>query len=152
MTVKEIMTREVGVSAPDHALEAAARVMRERDCGFVPVVDAQGAVIGVITDRDICNAVALKHRTAEHIAARHVMSHPVFSCLPDDDLGTALAVMGANHVRRLPVIDVTGHLQGVLSLDDIVLASEGPGAPDSNAIVEAFKSICGPKAVVRVTT
>jgi len=149
MTARDIMTRGVGTCTPNHTLGAAASAMREYDCGFVPVVDPHGAVVGVITDRDICNAVATKHRTAEHIAARHVMAKPVISCLPDAELEDALGTMAGHHVRRLPVIDAGGHLHGVLSLDDIVLATELPGGPPSDVVVTALRGICGPKAGVR---
>ena len=151
MTVNEIMTKEVGVCAPQNPIEAAAKIMRDRKCGFVPVVDGQGAVVGVITDRDICNAVALKHRTAEHIGVRDVMSHPIFTCFTDENVKSVLVTMAKHHVRRLPVLDKSGHLQGVLSMDDVVLAPHRRGSPTSDEVVEALKGICGPRQVERVS-
>src|SRR3990170_4512454 len=73
MLVKSIMTREVKSCAPETSLSAAARIMSSRDCGIVPVVDAQQKLLGVITDRDVCLAVATRFRSPEELPARDVM-------------------------------------------------------------------------------
>jgi CBS domain-containing protein len=151
MTVKEMMTKDVGTCAPENDLAVAAKIMWDHDCGFVPVVDSHGVVAGVMTDRDICRAVAGTHRTLERIAVRDVMSHPVFSCFADENLKTVLVTMAKRRVRRLPVLDTSGHLQGVLSIDDVVLAPRQPGAPTSADIVDAFRAICGPRPVEAVS-
>lgn len=75
------------------------------------------------------------------------MSHPVFACFADENLKTVLVTMAKHRVRRLPVLDKTGHLQGVLSIDDVVLAPRRRGAPTSADIIDAFKAICGPRPV-----
>ena len=147
MIVREIMTSDVRTCAPENDLAAAAKTMWDRDCGFLPVVDRYGKVAGVITDRDICRVVAAKHRTADHIAVSTTMSHPVFACFPHENLKTVLVTMAKHHVRRLPVLDKTGHLQGVLSLDDVVRAPRRRGAPTSDEIVDAFKTICERRTV-----
>ena len=147
MIVKEIMTTDVRTCAPENDLATAARIMWERDCGFVPVVDSRGTVGGVITDRDICRAVAAGHRTAEHIAVSAVMSHPVFACFPDENLKTVLVTMAKHRVRRLPVLDKTGHLRGVLSIDDVVRVPRRRGSPTSDDIVDALKAICAHRTV-----
>ncbi len=150
MKAKQLMATDVGACAPENDLAIAAAVMWTHDCGFVPVVDSQGAVSGVITDRDICRAVASKHRTLEHIAAREAMSHPVFACSPDDDVTTALATMATHRVRRLPVLDEAGHLRGVLSIDDVVMAPTGGDAPATDEIVATLRAICRHRPVEAV--
>lgn len=75
------------------------------------------------------------------------MTVPVFSCFVDEDVKAALATMAKHKVRRLPVLDKAGHLHGVLSTDDIVRASDRRGAPASEDIVAALKSICAHRHV-----
>lgn len=151
MITKEIMTKDVVTCTPDSDVATAARIMLERNCGFVPVVDSRGTVTGVLTDRDICRAAVTTHRTAEHIGVRQVMSAPVFACLPDENVKTALVTMAKHHVRRLPVLDRTGHLQGVLSIDDVVRAPRRRGSPTSDDVVDTLKAICAPRTIEAVT-
>jgi CBS domain-containing protein len=117
------------------------KTMRDRDCGFLPVVDTHGAVVGVVTDRDVCIAVADTHRPVNRISAREAMSAPVFSCFPDENLKAVLVTMGSRHVRRLPVIDKHGRLAGVLSMDDVVQAPFRRGSPTPDDVVMALKTI-----------
>jgi CBS domain-containing protein len=141
MIVSELMTTDVATCTPKADLEHAIYVMLERDCGFVPVVNEHGTLVGVITDRDICIAMAAHRRTPSHIRIDEAMSYPVFSCASHETLITALGIMGQHHVRRLPVVDTQGFLQGVLSMNDILCASHRPGAPTSEDIVETLRSI-----------
>jgi len=122
MTVEEIMKKNVATCMPNDDLVRIATRMRSRGCGFLPVVDERGIVVGVVTDRDVCLTVAARH-TLSRAAAKDVMSHPVFGCFAEDNAATALATMVTHHVRRLPVLDKAhGHLKGVLSLDDLAAA------------------------------
>ena len=151
MIVRELMTTDVRTCAPDNDLAAAAKTMWDRDCGFLPVVDRYGTVAGVITDRDICRAVSAKHRAADHIAVSATMTHPVFACFPHENVKTVLVTMAKHHVRRLPVLDKNGHLEGVLSMDDVVRAPHRRGSPTSDEIVDALKAICERRTVELAT-
>ena len=142
MKVQEIMTQQVASCAPDTDLTSVAKLMWDRDCGVIPVVDAAGKVLAVVTDRDICIGVATKSRTASHIAAREVMSGTLHACLPDDDIMAALDTMKDAKVRRLPVIDQNGHLKGILSLNDVVLRAKPKGSPSAEKVVNTLKSVC----------
>lgn len=151
MTVKEIMKTDVLTCAPGSTLADAARTMRDRVCGFLPVVDSHGIVVGVVTDRDVCLAIPAT-RTPVHIPVSDVMSHPVFACFADENVKTVLVTMSKHHVRRLPVLDKAhGHLQGVVSLDDIVQATPRRGSPTSSDIVDALKAIGTQRAIEAVT-
>ena len=142
MTVKDIMKRSVVTCAPGDDVGTAAKDMHDRHCGFVPVVDGHGAVTGVLTDRDVCMALAVhQHRSPDRLAVQDIMSTPVFSCFPDENLKVVLATMARHHVRRLPVIDKQGHLQCVLSIDDIVQIPHKRGAPTAVEIVDTFRAI-----------
>ena len=143
MKVRNVMSADPCTCTPDTDLAAVAKIMWDHDCGIVPVVNPVGAVVGLITDRDICMAVATKHRTAAHIAAREAMSENVHACFPEDDVHTAIATMKKDQIRRLPVIDADGHLRGIVSMNDLVLhASSGKGAISNLDIVSTLKTIC----------
>jgi CBS domain-containing protein len=95
----------------------------------------------VVTDRDVCLAEGSKHRPLARISVRETMSHPVFSCFADENLKTVLVTMAKHRVRRLPVLNKTGHLGGVLSIDEIVQAPQKRGGPTPEDIVAALKAI-----------
>jgi CBS domain-containing protein len=141
MLVKEIMQTSPVTCAPESDLNAVVMLMRERDCGFVPVVESHGLLAGVITDRDVCIALAATRRSLDRVSARETMSRPVFSCLPDDNVRAALERMAQHHVRRLPVLSASGHLEGVLSVDDIVQAPHQRNGPDTDDIIGSLRRI-----------
>ena len=146
MRVKEIMKTDVAACAPGDTLAEIASVMRARKCGFVPVVNDEGAVVGVVTDRDLGLAVGGSTRAAERISAAEVMSHPVVGCFADENVKVVLATMGTHHVRRLVVLDKQhGHLVGVLSLDDVAVLPRRNNLPTGDEIADAFKRIVSPR-------
>jgi CBS domain-containing protein len=151
MTVKEVMKVRVATCAPDSDLGSAVRAMREHDCGFMPVVDRHGVVVGVVTDRDVCLAAASERRELARVSVESAMSAPVYACFPDEDLKTVLVTMGTHRVRRLPVLNKAGHLEGVLSIDDVVLATPRRGAPTAEDVIAALKAVCAPRPVETVT-
>ena len=151
MIVKDIMKKAVATCPPESDLQSVIEVMRARDCGFLPVVDSHGIVVGVITDRDICLAGGTKHRTLARVSVKETMSHPVFSCFPDENIKVVLATMAKHRVRRLPVLNKTGHLEGVLSIDDVVQAPQRRGAATAEEIVAALRGIYSDRPVEAVT-
>ena len=124
MKVQEIMTTDVRTCGPQHTLADAAQIMWDNDCGIVPVVHTGGQLVGVITDRDICMAVATQHRLASEITVGELSAGKVKSCGPNIDVRAALEEMARAQLRRLPVTDAEGNLVGILSLSDIVRHSK----------------------------
>jgi len=151
MNVSEIMKRDVMTCGPQDDLATVGRIMHDHRCGFVPVVDSHGTVIGVLTDRDVCLHGADAARSLAHIGVKDVMSSPVFSCFADENVKTTMTTMAKHHVRRLPVLDKQGHLQGVLSIDDVIQAPRRRGAPTAEEIVAALKDIAAPRRIETVS-
>ena len=120
MLVEKLMTTEVEVCRPEASLAEAAAVMWRRDCGVVPVVGEGGAVEGMITDRDICMALATRRAYASDVKVGEVMARGVLTCTPEDDVREALELMRKHRLRRLPVVDAHGRLAGLLSLADVI--------------------------------
>ncbi|HUQ33225.1 MAG TPA: CBS domain-containing protein [Pyrinomonadaceae bacterium] len=123
MKVQDIMTTDVETCGPDSDLAAAAVIMWRRDCGSVPVVEEARRVVGMITDRDICMAVATRNKLASAIKVSEVISGRVYACAPEDSVRDALETMQSAQLRRLPVVDDEGTLHGILSINDVVLHS-----------------------------
>ena len=121
--VKDVFTRNVKACGPDDTLAEGAALMWTFDCGLLPVVDDARRPLGVVTDRDICMAVATRDQRASQLRMREVMTRDLVVCAPDDDLASALARMGRAKVRRLPVVDDAGVLLGILSVSDVIRRS-----------------------------
>ena len=151
MLVNQIMKRPPARCTTNDTVTDAARIMHEHKCGFVPVINGRGTVIGVVTDRDVCLIVGDKNRAMTHVSVQDAMSHPVFSCYADENVKVTLATMAKRHVRRLPVLDKHGRLQGVLSIDDIVQAPTKRGSPTAEEIVAALRGISAPKSIEMAT-
>jgi CBS domain-containing protein len=147
MKARDIMSTPPHTSGPHTDLATVAKIMWDHDCGFVPVIDPSGAVAGVVTDRDICIATATRRLLPEHISAAQAMTTPIHACLPDDSIGDVLATMTRCQVRRLPVVDASGRLQGIVSLNDIVLASNDQRGPQASDIVSTMAAICAHRHV-----
>jgi CBS domain-containing protein len=146
MKVQELMTTDVEACAPTTDLAGVAMTMWRHDCGIVPVVDDDGRLVGVVTDRDICMATATRHRRPEELSAREVMSEKVYTVNPDEELRVALERMQAYKVRRLPVTDEQRRLKGILSINDIVMNARPSTArvsaePSANDLLAVMKSI-----------
>jgi len=128
MKVQDIMTSDVQSCGPDTNLAAAAQMMWDRDCGVLPVLNVQGHVMGMITDRDICMATATKNRPPSEITVGETVSGKAHTCKMSEDIHVAMDIMKRERVRRLPVVDEEGVLQGLVSMNDfILLAGEAKG-------------------------
>lgn len=142
MKVKDIMTSEPETCTPRTTLASAAHLMWEADCGILPVVD-DGKLVGVVTDRDMFIALATRDRRASTVTVGEVFNRPVLTCEPEDDVHDAMATMHQGHVRRLPVVGFGGTVLGVISMNDIVLATTSAAKElRSDEVVETFQAIC----------
>jgi len=120
MRIDEIMTMNVATCGPGASLSDAARLMWEQDCGCVPVV-ADGKVVGMITDRDICMSTLMEGRPPAQLRVEQAMSRSVYACAPGDTVDAATRIMQQRQVRRLPVRDQEAKLVGIVSLSDFAL-------------------------------
>lgn len=116
--VLEIMTRDPVTAAPDMALDRAASMMRDKGVGSLIVVEDDTAV-GILTERDIVTKVAAENRSPANVRIREVMTSPVISVHPHEDVEAAARKMSARRIRRLPVVQ-DGRLVGVVTENDIL--------------------------------
>lgn len=125
MNVLEMCRRNVITVGRNDELSVAARLMREHHVGFLVVVESASAsaaahVVGVITDRDLVVSVLARDVNARDFRVEDVMTPKPAMARERDTLSYAVAEMRRLGVRRLPVVDDSGALTGVVSLDDIV--------------------------------
>jgi CBS domain-containing protein len=146
MLVESLMTRDPESCRPEASLADAAAIMWRRDCGVVPVTEGDGSVVGIITDRDICMALALGGRLAAEVSVGEAMSRDVQICTPVDDVSEALELMQSRQLRRLPVVGSEGKLVGILSMNDVVLRTRKGKGKKQVARSETLKAI---KAISR---
>ena len=119
MKLSEIMTRDVVVLQPDDSLQSAAKKMRDRDIGFLPVCDGED-LIGVISDRDITIRALADGMDVNIMLGRDLMTSPAIYCFDDQDVSEAAQIMEENQIRRLVVLNrEDNRLVGVVSLGDL---------------------------------
>jgi CBS domain-containing protein len=147
MKVKEIMTPNAKAIWLTESLADAAQLMWENDCGVLPIIKDGRKVIGMITDRDICMAAAMRDTSPSSVSVEEVMTGQVYSVNPEDDVSQALEAMREHKIRRLAVVNADGELEGVLSMNDVVLkAKTSDGSIGSSMgygdVVKTYQAIC----------
>jgi len=142
LKVRDIMTKEIASLRSDDTIEHAAQLMKQYNCGSLPVC-TQDKLIGIVTDRDIAvRSVA----TGEDVTSRRVgdiMTNDVVFANPETDVNDAARIMSDRQIRRLPVVE-NNSLIGIVALGDISLE---PKCQDSAE--DALKNISKPGASIR---
>ncbi len=140
--ISEIMTRDVDVVRPDASLEEAARKMRTRDVGPLPVCDGD-RVVGLITDRDIVVRATARGCDPKSTMVREAMTPDPVCIRDDDDIDAAMRLMEDRQIRRLPVVDRAGKLVGILALGDI--AVDGATKKEAGKVLREVSEPAQPK-------
>ena len=112
MKVKDLMTSDPATVGPDDVCAQAATLMKQEDCGAIPVV-RDNTLIGIITDRDITIRAVAAGRDPKTTKVSEVMSADPITVGPDDDVSEAASIMAKSQIRRLPVVE-NGKLLGIV--------------------------------------
>lgn len=118
MKICDIMTDgavSIGLSEP---VSAAARLLKSKNIGALPVCDGQGKLRGMLTDRDIVIRCVAAGADPSDVKVEEIMSRGVVFASPFDEVEQAVRLMSGDQVRRLPVVD-SGRLVGMVSLCDM---------------------------------
>src|SRR5262245_11311587 len=120
---RDIMSKDPVCCLPNDSTETAAQLMREHDTGILPVVSNREdkKLLGVVTDRDIAMTVVADACDPRDTRVESIMSWPPFVVSPGDPYAHALQTMERNRIRRVPVVDRTGRVVGIISQADIAL-------------------------------
>lgn len=128
------MTRNVKTGASQNTLREIAATMREGDMGALPIVD-DGKLVGIVTDRDIVvRAIADGKESSTPIG--EIMTTEIFSANEDDFVFEAIRLMGDKQIRRIPVVNDSGELSGIIAMADVALEME-----DQREVAETLEDI-----------
>jgi CBS domain-containing protein len=116
--VRDIMTKDVKVCASHDSVTAAARMMRDIDCGSVPVCEGK-KVVGMITDRDIILNCVADGKDCNTTHCHDCMTTDVITCTPNTDAHECARMMADHQIRRLPVVE-NGEIVGICAIGDLV--------------------------------
>jgi len=146
MKIEQWMRQPVVAIGLDADLNRAAQLMWEQNCGAVVVVDPDGKLAGIVTDRDTCMAAYTQGRTLSSIPVQVAMARDVVRCHADESETEVMHRMAEHQVRRLAVVDDDDRPIGVISLTDLARAAaaaarrpEGATAP--RQLTESFAAV-----------
>jgi CBS domain-containing protein len=139
---RDVMTPDPACCSPSTTLDQVAKLMRQNDCGEIPVVDETDRPVGVITDRDIvCRVVAEGHNPMAYTADR-CMTEAVVTVRTDEPIDDVISAMERHQIRRVPVVDEKGCCAGIISQADI--AWTGPKAAVADMVREVSRDTVPP--------
>jgi CBS domain-containing protein len=139
MKVKDLMTPSPTVCEPHDTASQAATLMKQEDCGAIPVVSDGGKLVGIVTDRDIVVRAVAAGKDPRSTPVSVVMSADPITLSPDADADDAEKLMAERQVRRLPVVE-DGRLVGILVTAH--LARRG----NAREVGETIREISEPKS------
>ena len=122
---------------PGASLRSAVERMAKRNVGALVVVDDEGKVVGMVSEREVVHALAETGERALAEAVADLMPRRLITCGPDDRLADLMAVMTEHRVRHLPVVE-DGRLVGLVSIGDLVKARLGELELESNVLRDAY--------------
>ncbi len=144
--VARLMSKDPKTCGTADSAGYAAQIMWDHDCGCVPVVDGEGRVIGMLTDRDICMAALTQGKSLNEIPVASILSHAIITVNEADTVDAAEEAMRKHRVRRVPVVDGARRPVGILSLNDIARRVTHGNGIDVDTFVSTMAAICEPPA------
>jgi CBS domain-containing protein len=123
MPISEICNREVVIVQRNNTIQEAAKLMRQHHVGDVVVVEDQGGVrvpVGIVTDRDLVVEIMAPAIDQKVITVGDIMVPELATVKENAGMFETIEYMRAKGVRRLPVVDQSGGLVGILTLDDLL--------------------------------
>ena len=120
MKVSEIMTTDVATASPQSTLESVAKLMRRENVGSIPIVDEDGDLAGIITDRDIVVRAIAQGRDPSDCRVEEVLSDDCEIIDAESPVEEAAHIFARDRIRRLPVVR-EGRLVGIVSIGDVAV-------------------------------
>ncbi|HEX5217821.1 MAG TPA: CBS domain-containing protein [Vicinamibacterales bacterium] len=153
MHIKDVMSHPPVTCPSSSTLDHAARLMWEFDCGVVPVVDDEGRLTGIVTDRDICMAAYTQGQSLSAIPITTAMARHVVASRVGDPIEQVEQLMRDNQIRRLPVVDHDGRPVGIVSMNDLArLAARARKSGVDRELVQTMAAVCQPRGHAAVAT
>jgi CBS domain-containing protein len=142
---EDVMTRNPECCVAEDNVIVAVDIMRDINCGSVPVVESHetNKLVGIITDRDICLYVVGNELIPSDVKVGDCMTADPVSCKPEDSLETIINLMEENQIRRIVVTDDDNRVIGMISQGDIAVRSK----EDPYKIYELLEEISEPAPI-----
>jgi CBS domain-containing protein len=122
--------------------------MMEHDCGALPVVDRDGRLIGMITDRDITMRLVARGMDARRARVGDCMTEEAFACHAYDSIESCMRTMSRHQVRRIPIVDDRDRVIGIVSQSDLAQhAGHHPGRGERRAMADVLCAVSAPTHV-----
>jgi CBS domain-containing protein len=136
MKAQDLMTTEPACCTPSSTVREAAQLMRDHDCGCIPVVEGKSKrLVGMVTDRDVaCRCVA--QGRGPDTPVREIMTTDPQCCHPEDDIAAVEQIMIEAKVRRVPVVDDGQRCIGMIAQADLALNHEAATDRDVGHVVQ----------------
>jgi CBS domain-containing protein len=130
ITIKceEVMTKNPVCCVPSDNVVKAAQLMNRADIGSIPIIETEHTkkLVGMLTDRDLALKIVAEGRDPKSTKAEEVMTRNVVTCLMDDDLQKALDLMAEYQLRRIPVLDNSNGIVGIIAQADVATRLDQP--------------------------
>jgi CBS domain-containing protein len=126
-TIRDLMTRNPECVTEKDTIHDAARIMKSKGTGIVPVVDDNRKVTGLITDRDIVVRGIAEGKNVAGLRVSELMTRQVRSVREDSNVDEAMNLMGSADIRRLPVVNQNDEIVGIISIGDISTKTDKQG-------------------------
>lgn len=141
MRVADIMTPDPACCTPDSTAQEVATLMKDHDCGSIPVVESRDnkRLVGTVTDRDLAIR-GLAAGKGPDTAVRELMTESPITSAPEDEVEVVREVMVAQMVRRVPVVDGNGKIVGIVAQADIAREDGAASDQEVGRIVEAISN------------
>lgn len=116
-TVADIMSKDIKFCTPHDSITTAAKIMRDIQCGSVPVCEGN-KVVGIVTDRDIVINIVAEGKDGNSTHCHDCMSTDVITCSTNTDVHECAKMMADHQIRRIPVVE-NGNIVGIIAIGDL---------------------------------
>lgn len=138
--LREIMTSDVVTINETQSVQEAAALMSQHNIGSVPVVNSNGQMVGIVTDRDITLRTTAQGESAQTPVSQVMTAQKIVQGTPDMDVHEAANLMAQQQIRRLPVVE-NGQVTGMVALGDLAVQNQY-----ANEAEQALQNISTPSA------
>jgi CBS domain-containing protein len=135
------MTRDVITCFVNTPLQEIARIMREQDIGALPVINQEGVLEGIVTDRDLVVKGLTSKADDTSLKAQDCMSTDLYVAQKNDRVVDVIREMGDHQIRRVPVVDSRNRLVGIVAVADLATQTSR-----DRELGDAFEEISRPKS------
>ncbi len=124
----QVMTKEPVCCLPEDTVAKVAQLMQRDNIGSIPVIDNDKTqkLVGIVTDRDLVLKIIAKGQDAKTTKVETVMTRQVVTCLAEDDLQKALDAMAEHQLRRIPIVDDSHKILGIIAQADVATRVNQP--------------------------